>query len=100
MLAAKNGHAEVAKLLLQNGADPNPADKDGKLLYAHVQATRQTEVWCAAHYTGSHTHPHIAGPPRRHACTLAARQLLLHMPAQWHCKKRLRAAACPYHNNR
>ena len=30
MLAAKNGHAEVAKLLLENGADPNPADKDGE----------------------------------------------------------------------
>ena len=30
MRAAKNGHAEVAKLLLENGADPNSADKDGE----------------------------------------------------------------------
>ena len=29
-LAAQNGHAEVAKLLMEKGADPNPANKDGE----------------------------------------------------------------------
>ena len=35
-LAADNGHAEIAKLLIEKGADPNPANKKGEWWHHHV----------------------------------------------------------------
>ena len=34
--AAGEGLVEVAKLLIENGADPNPANKDGEWWHHHV----------------------------------------------------------------
>jgi len=44
MVAAKNGHIEIVKILLQSGANPNITDNSNKTAYMYALDTNNTEL--------------------------------------------------------